>query len=1035
MFALLQSHSINAIAQSTKPEIPQSLERENLVAWCHIVFDAKGRDAADRVEMMKDLGIRRSAYEWRERHVPYFETEIQAYQKAGIEFFAFWGWHDSFAPLVKKYKIKPQIWLTNPSPQAADDAEKTRIAAERVLPTVKKAAELDLQVALYNHMNWGGEPENLVSVCEHLRQNHQVDNVGICYNFHHGHEHAKDFAKRFEVMLPYLLCVNLCGVDDHNQIDLRDLKQKIRPIGNGQYESEMLRAVIESGYDGPFGILDHRPDLDAREALAGNLSGLESILSSLRIDQDFYSAWSFQLPDGAPAWLKISRERSGNPNASLLWSIGSARPAKNIQVLDSRTITFNRNIRWKPFGGPQVKQSLGKITAKLLTQDQLELSFQQTDLVDGKPDEGSVETFNLVGKRIAPPPQRPDLKQIQFGDPITLFNGRDLTGWKLARKGKRNGWHVKEGVLVNATPKTDFGGYGEFGNLVTEQEFRDFELTIEYNVPRGGNSGIYLRGMYEAQVVDRDSRMQGISGPGAIFGRIEPTENAGKSGGQWNEYVLTLVDRHITVKLNGKTVVDNQLLEGCTGGGISSDDTKPGPIFLQGDHTSVQYRNVVLRPVLQKPDAHKDAANNNSNRPNVLIIYGDDQGSIDMSCFGVEDLQTPNMDRLARQGVRLTQMYAAAPVCSASRVGLLTGRFPARAGQPGNGDLKTEEVTIAEAFRDAGYSTGHVGKWHLGREPTTIPSGQGFQRWFGHLEGCIDNFSHFFYWSGPNRHDLWDNGREIHRPGEFFPRLMVDRCKQFIKRQSNDPWLLYWAFNAPHYPYQGSPQWLEHYKDLPSPRREYCAFVSTMDEYIGEVLDYLEERGLADNTIVIYQPDHGHSTETRAFGGGGNAGPYRGAKFSLFEGGIRVPSVVRYPGHLPAGQTRQQFTTACDWFPTLSRWCNVKLPKQSLDGISIVDVLESDAAAPREQFYWQMGRGNAAQWAVRRGQWKLIGNPRDTTLAQTKQIAGGRLKEKLFLANLAEDPGEKTNLAQRQPQITDELVKLKEQLTANFEVQ
>ena len=326
-------------------------------------------------------------------------------------------------------------------------------------------------------------------------------------------------------------------------------------------------------------------------------------------------------------------------------------------------------------------------------------------------------------------------------------------------------------------------------------------------------------------------------------------------------------------------------------------------------------------------------------RPNVLIIYGDDQGSVDMSCFGVKDLETPNMDRLAAQGLKLTQMYSAAPVCSASRVGLLTGRFPARAGQPGNGDLATEEVTIAESFRAAGYSTGHVGKWHLGRTATINPAGQGFDRWFGHLEGCIDNFSHFFYWSGPNRHDLWDNGTEVHRPGEYFPQLMVDRCKRFIDRQNEKPWLLYWAFNAPHYPYQGTPEWLEHYKDLPTPRREYCAFVSTMDQYIGDVLDYLDEKGLAEDTIVIYQPDHGHSTETRAFGGGGDAGPYRGAKFSLFEGGIRVPSVVRFPGRIPAGQSRDQFMTSCDWFPTVATWCEVPLPENKLDGRAMVDVL------------------------------------------------------------------------------------------------
>jgi arylsulfatase A-like enzyme len=421
-------------------------------------------------------------------------------------------------------------------------------------------------------------------------------------------------------------------------------------------------------------------------------------------------------------------------------------------------------------------------------------------------------------------------------------------------------------------------------------------------------------------------------------------------------------------------------------------------------------------------------------RPNVLIIYGDDQGSVDMGCFGRRDLRTPHLDRLASEGLRLTQMYAPAPVCSASRVGLLTGRFPARAGQPANGPLDSEEITIAELFAKSGYATGHVGKWHLGKAPDQVPSGQGFKRWFGHLEGCIDNYSHFFFWSGPNRHDLWDNGREVYHPGEYFPDLMVDQCRAFIdaQQQAEKPWLLYWAFNAPHYPYQGTPEWLERYRDLPSPRREYCAFLSTMDAYIGELLAFLDRRGLAENTIVIYQPDHGHSTETRAFGGGGEAGPYRGAKFSLFEGGIRVPCVVRYPPRWPAGQTRDQFATACDWLPTLCELCDVPAPDRPIDGVSLAAVLASNAAAPRARFYWQMGRGAGAQWAVREGRWKLIGNPRDTSLPQSQQRNGGRLGVDLFLADLAADPGEQQNRADREPEIVGRLQRLKETITGGF---
>lgn len=436
---------------------------------------------------------------------------------------------------------------------------------------------------------------------------------------------------------------------------------------------------------------------------------------------------------------------------------------------------------------------------------------------------------------------------------------------------------------------------------------------------------------------------------------------------------------------------------------------------------------VVVAGLLQVP------AELRADRPNVLIIYGDDQGAIDLGCFGAEDLQTPNLDQLARKGLRLTQMYSAAPVCSASRVGLLTGRLPARAGQPGNGDLASGELTIAEVFKAGGYRTGMVGKWHLGKTAEKNPGGQGFEDWFGHLGGCIDNYSHFFFWHGPNRHDLFENALEVHRPGEYFPDLMVERCREFISEDDDRPWLLYWAFNAPHYPYQGTPEWLELYRELPSPRKEYCAFLSTMDERIGAVLGHLEEAGLADNTIVIYQPDHGHSTETRAFGGGGDAGPYRGAKFSLFEGGIRVPSIVSYPGKFPAGEARQQFATACDWLPTLCRQCQVPLPEVELDGVDLSDVLVNDAAAPREKFYWQFGEGENAQWAVRDGRWKLIANPRDTSPREDQQVNGGVLEMPFFLVDLAQDQGEQVNLAETQIEILNRLLAERNRIVERFE--
>src|SRR5690606_31500601 len=189
-----------------------------------------------------------------------------------------------------------------------------------------------------------------------------------------------------------------------------------------------------------------------------------------------------------------------------------------------------------------------------------------------------------------------------------------------------------------------------------------------------------------------------------------------------------------------------------------------------------------------------------------------------------------------------------------------------------------------EMLQAAGYATAHVGKWHLGYTPETMPLGQGFDASFGHMGGCIDNYSHFFYWEGPNRHDLWRNGEEFWHDGEFFPDLMAAECIEFLQQERDRPFFLYWAINVPHYPMQGTDRWRKHYAHLEAPRRMYAEFVSTMDERVGQVLDVLEQQGLAENTLVIFQSDHGHSTEERAFFGGGNAGPYRGAKGCLFEG-------------------------------------------------------------------------------------------------------------------------------------------------------
>ncbi|MBX3176647.1 MAG: sulfatase-like hydrolase/transferase [Candidatus Hydrogenedentes bacterium] len=417
--------------------------------------------------------------------------------------------------------------------------------------------------------------------------------------------------------------------------------------------------------------------------------------------------------------------------------------------------------------------------------------------------------------------------------------------------------------------------------------------------------------------------------------------------------------------------------------------------------------------------------------PNVIIIYTDDQGTVDAGAYGAVDLKTPGIDRIAREGVRFTQFYAPAPVCSPSRAGLLTGRYPVRAGVPGNvpsrrgheGGMPPEQYTLAELFRDAGYRTAHIGKWHLGHTPETMPNEQGFDYSYGHMGGCIDNYSHFFYWAGPNQHDLYRNGEEIFENGQFFPDRMVEEAAGFMRDHRDAPFFIYFAMNAPHYPYQGEPEWLEHYRGAgtPYPRDLYAAFLSTLDERVGSLLDALDALGLAEDTIVVFQSDHGHSVEERAHFGGGSAGPYRGAKFSLFEGGIRVPAIIRWPGKLEAGGVRDQMAHGCDWFPTLAALCGISTADRDLDGKSLAALLNDPAApSPHEALHWYVGGAEQPQWAVRQGDWKLIGQPRDPTLP-----AGESLPPHV-LVNLREDPGERENRVESDPDVFQRLLALHE---------
>ncbi|VGO22205.1 3-keto-disaccharide hydrolase [Pontiella sulfatireligans] len=318
------------------------------------------------------------------------------------------------------------------------------------------------------------------------------------------------------------------------------------------------------------------------------LLALASTLHAEPVPKELLGDWSLELDSGLPAWMRVA-ETNGQPLAFLRLYVGPAGPHRDAKIENGR---LKFEIRKKN----KKSKSVSVQTIDVGTKD----GKLDGVIVRSSPN-GRGEREAFTGKKIPPmPASAPNLAKVRFGKPITLFNGKDMTGWRVHESDKVNGWAAVDGTLKNSTPKTDFSATGAYANLRTEEVFGDFRLHIEFLIGTNRNSGVYLRGMYEAQVVDRDSRMQGMQGVGAIFGTIAPSHNAGKAGGEWQSYDITLVDRHFTVVLNGEKVIDNQPVSGPTAGAIFTNPAAPGPIYLQGDHTTVAYRNIYLEPVVSQ---------------------------------------------------------------------------------------------------------------------------------------------------------------------------------------------------------------------------------------------------------------------------------------------------------------------------------------------------------------------------------------------------------------------------------------------------
>ncbi|MGO8925756.1 MAG: DUF1080 domain-containing protein [Limisphaerales bacterium] len=311
-------------------------------------------------------------------------------------------------------------------------------------------------------------------------------------------------------------------------------------------------------------------------------------------DNPFLGGWELTIPGGAAGWLGVE-EVGGRLHASLLWGGGSVLPLDSAKVVMGKLMLTRRQ-------RSQRKDENGKTVTAFSTETILaSVNGDTLTLTSIKPRSNGQgeDRAEFSGRREPPMPPAPDLAQVKFGEPIQLFNGKDLTGWRLTDPNEFNGWSVKDGLLVNEVSQEEGKPHKNFGNLRTDQVFEDFNLTLEVRVPKDGNSGVYIRGIYECQVVDSYGKPLDPHNMGAIYSRIKPTVNAEKPAGEWQTMDITFVDRHVTVILNGKKIIDNQPIPGCTGGALWSDVTRPGPIYLQGDHTSIEYRNIVLKPVVK----------------------------------------------------------------------------------------------------------------------------------------------------------------------------------------------------------------------------------------------------------------------------------------------------------------------------------------------------------------------------------------------------------------------------------------------------
>ena len=394
------------------------------------------------------------------------------------------------------------------------------------------------------------------------------------------------------------------------------------------------------------------------------------------------------------------------------------------------------------------------------------------------------------------------------------------------------------------------------------------------------------------------------------------------------------------------------------------------------------------------------ARQNNRSRPNIVVIVSDDQGYADSSCYEhPKEVDTPNIDRLAEEGVRFTNGYASGYVCAPTRAGLMTGRYQQRFGFYTAPDSRTgmplKEITAADLLKKEGYATAVIGKWHLGIEPEYHPMKRGFDEFYGFLgHGAHDYFK---LGITDEYTSIYRNEKPINDTG-YLTNNLAREAVSFIERHKNRPFFLYLPFNAVHWPLQALKKHIERFNTGDPNRDIYLAMLVCMDEAIGRVLDALKRIGADDNTLMVFFSDNGGAKKNLA-----DNGALRDYKHSVYEGGIRVPFIVRWPDELPKGKICDEPVISLDVMPTICAAVGAKLPDDRVyDGRNMLPVLHGQSKKPlHEALYWYDG---ADQWAVRAGKWKLLSQ-----------------KGSLELYDLSSDIGEKNDLSKENPQIVKRL--------------